>query len=244
MDCPTGLLDPLQVRAQGRSLPSGYRSSNETFTKTAPKNLTLQIAASDNALDFTVDPDLPYVPTDSIRKTVAHKILDANDSIQIYECGSGTHIKRDTALLGSEVCTYCCEFGECGAGGCGCNRMQKPHVRKRYRKIVVQRTTERYRGYDSIPPTVQAMRTPSSMGGLRVVTLGSGACLTDFEILLGLWSSGVQLASFIAIDRAYNHKDAYHEEYHRALNSLGVFFSPMRLLAFHSHHDFVAACER
>ena len=121
--------------------------------------------------------------------------------------------------------------------------MQKPHVRKRYRKIVVQRTTERYRGYDSIPPTVQAMRTPSSEGGLRVVTLGSGACLTDFEILLGLWSSGVQLSSFIAIDRAYNHKDAYHEEYHRALNSLGAFL-PMRVLAFHSHHDFVAACER
>ena len=29
--------------------------------------------------------------------------------------------------------------------------------------------------------------------GLRVVSLGSGGCLTDFEILLGLWASGVRL---------------------------------------------------
>ena len=134
----------------------------------------------DECLEFTVDPTAPYVPTDQMRRTVADRLLaDKRPDLDLlHEPGNGgTKIKSN---LGSLFHALCGDFYECGSPGCGCNRMENPMCRRRYRQIVVQRTEEHCRSVARNQP-------------LRVVTLGSGALLTDFEVLLGLWARGVRL---------------------------------------------------
>ena len=72
--------------------------------------------------------------------------------------------------------------------------------RRRYRQIVVRRTLEQLRRLAREKGAAAGARAaappgypPPEFAGVRVVTLGSGNLLTDFEILLALWKEGVRI---------------------------------------------------
>ena len=193
-----------------------------------------EIVDDDKAIDFTCDEQrrrLPdrTVPTDAIRAAVAGVILKQVDSAQLqshvnqcYEAFDG-----ETRLSRSGLAhnyPFCKDFGECGCSGCGCNRLSHPHGRRRFADMVTR-------------------RAEVVVGGkpVRYVTLGAGSLLTDFEILLGLWSRGLAIESIVAVDEAYSRTHKHHEQYHRALMALGVFFSSARVTAFASSGEYQAA---
>ena len=208
----SGLLDPLQAKA--------YEGTRHLYS-----------TSDDEAHDFTVPEDKPFVPTPSIRESLAATILGGEAS-QLYGLrDNGTRLRREGV---SGAFAFCMDFGECGASDCGCNRLNKPDIRRRFRDLVVTRTDE----------ALRSAQPGADLPGVRLVTLGAGALLTDFEILLGLWSRGLRIESVIAIDSAY---DASHEdsaEYHRALSALAVFFSPARVTAFSSASAYEQAAAR
>ena len=65
-------------------------------------------------------------------------------------------------------------FGECADSSCGCYRLREPRVRGRFRNAIVARTNRQLGGGAPV----------------RYVSIGSGALLTDVEILSGLVESG------------------------------------------------------
>ena len=64
--------------------------------------------------------------------------------------------------------------------------------------------------------------------------------MTDFEILLRLWKSGLRIESFIAIDTAYGHRSQYDP----ALDALAIFFAPCRTFSFASGAKYAEAAGR
>ena len=109
------------------------------------------------------------------------------DETRCFESREGnTRISLDG--VGRQAFAFVREFGECGSPGCGCNRLEAPQCRRHFRELVVARgATE-----------LQA----SEQGAVRLVTLGAGNLLTDFEILLGLWSRGLTIESIVRRRRA------------------------------------------
>ena len=165
------------------------------------------------------------MPSNAMRKSVADKLLKGED----HASAEATHELRDGWIrirpdVGSVFRTHCGDFSECGCSGCGCNRLRQPQGRRRFRQLVARRTEEALRGGV----------------GLRMVTIGSGGLLTDFEILLDLWSQGVVIESVVAIDTAYAGGGGEHA---RALSSLSIFFAPAKIYSFGSSADYLAACE-
>ena len=185
----------------------------------------------DKALNFTCDPEKPFVPTAAIRSEVASAVLKqvgtlAEPSICYEYRGGGISLSKEG--VGARCFAFCRDFGECGCHGCGCNRLQNPNGRRRFREMVVARTES------------DVARNP-----VRFVTIGAGNLLTDFEILLGLWQRGMTIESIVAIDSAYTNTNAPLERdmYHRSLSAIGIFFSPARVTAFGSGNDYVAAAK-
>ena len=180
----------------------------------------LQPHAEYHVKEHTVDEGAPYVPDDRIRRTIAERILTgANAPV------ANTYVNRDgsvrLSLVEKLLATYCHAFGECGGDGCGCNRLKRPHCRQRFRELVATRTAS------------ALLQRP-----VRAVTLGSGELLTDFEILLGLWSRGVAIESVVAIDTSYKADKGSHL---RALDALAVFFAPCRVFSCASAEDYSTA---
>ena len=189
------------------------------------------------AINFTVSASAPYVPSDEIRRKIAQTLPTAStrdlegETKQLYREGSGdTHF----APIGfGNAFSFVQDFGECGSAGCGCSRLRYPDGRFRFRQMVVTRVSERL-----------TRANKALEHGVRVVTIGSGALLTDFEILLGLWSRGLRIESIVAIDMAYGMDQAHFAEYHRALTALAIFFSPASVVAFGSAADYQEAVKR
>ena len=156
-----GLLDTLQLRAS-----SSATDPTKQYTMNA-----------DGALDFTCPDDKPFVPSDSIRRSIANRLgIDGSFTYPKewtkvnYEDRNGS-IRLSQTGLGSQNFTFCSDFGECGAPMCGCNRLNNPSCRERFREMVVARS-------------VEALRTGEhEYSPVRFVTLGAGSLLTDFEVL-------------------------------------------------------------
>lgn len=187
-----------------------------------------------NGTEYTKDPALPYVPSDSQRREVADRLLIK--ALEDDTCES-THEHRDGCVrIKSTVgvfAAYCRDFGECGDTSCGCYRLKQPSGRKRFRSLVAQRTDEAIRADTAL------MHAGQELPGVRLVTIGSGGLLTDFEILLDLWSRGLRIESICAIDTAYKKTDNVEE---RALSALAIFFAPAKVFSFSSSDDYAAAC--
>lgn len=226
------LLDPLQLSAVVSVQPPTRATVAPSLTAraSAAPSAAARLeaaAATDGARDHSVSPSAPYVPSDAIRARVAAHLDSAGYDSDLYELRDGSvRLKKLPP-----VASYCHTFGECGCSGCGCFRLDRPMPRKRFRHLVVSRMETELKGTSS---------------PIRAVTIGSGALLTDFEILLGLWSRGLVVESVVAIDLAYSRKvdNLWRDEYVEALDALAVFFSPCRLTSFGSSNEYVAACSR
>ena len=166
-----------------------------------------------------------YVPTDSMRRAVAAALLDPQDNdgsdIEATHENLSGQVRVSSRIAGCAK-VYCSAFGECADAGCGCYRLKQPQVRRRFRQMVVAKLTQ-----DS--PTA-----------VRIVTVGAGALLTDFEILLDLWRRGVRIDAVVAIDTAYG-DEVFKNEYTEALRALAIFFAPARVFSFGTVSGYVAA---
>ena len=193
-----------------------------------------------NATEHTVDEHVPYVPSDSQRREIAQKLLvealKDDTSASTHELRDGCVRVRKSGLVG----VYCCDLGECGDTKCGCFRLKLPSGRRRFRQLVAQRVDEDLRAAADAQRILHDTNssTGSAAPGVRAVTIGSGGLLTDFEILLDLWSRGQRIESLVAIDTAYDQK-ANRES--RALAAMAIFFAPARVFSFGSSEDFLAA---
>lgn len=185
--------------------------------------------------EYTKDANLPYIPSDSQRSDVAERLLvkalEDDTSASTHEFRDGcVRIKQSAGVFAA----FCRDFGECGDASCGCYRLKQPSGRRRFRSLVAQRTDEAIRAEAAL------VHARQHLPGVRYVTIGSGGLLTDFEILLDLWTRGLRIDSIVAIDTAYKQTDNVEE---RALSALAIFFAPAKVFSFASSDDYVAACE-
>lgn len=147
---------------------------------------------------------------------------------------SRTYEMRNAQVRIAQACAgffWVSEFGECGDSRCGCYRLWRPDVRRRFRENVVKCTLEQL----------------GACGRVRYVTVGSGSLLTDFEILCALRAANLIIASIVAVDTCYDdwRTSTVSEESAptKALRQLGDFFAPATVYAFDSVERFTAACE-
>lgn len=168
-------------------------------------------------------------PTKSEKHEIAQKLQQDE---HLFESRDGAcRIKRLPGLFSR----YCTAFGECDA--CSVSRLQAVEPRQRFHNTVVERELD---------------RVASAPGSVRTVSIGCGGLLTDFKILLALWSRGCTIESFVAIDTGYTDHAFGHgrsrrdyESYMESLAALARFFAPTcRVFSFTSCDDYIAAATR
>mmetsp|Transcript_14152 Transcript_14152/g.23547 ORF Transcript_14152/g.23547 Transcript_14152/m.23547 type:complete len:563 (-) Transcript_14152:205-1893(-) len=190
------------------------------------------------------------LPTDSERKLVRAALLTSPASWSMQHPRSDTHEFRDGQIRVKHgpAFRWASELGECADSRCGCYRLWRPDVRRRFREIVRKVTIEQL--------------TASGSHRVRYVTVGSGQLLTDFEVLCALTEAGCTIDSVIAIDTCYAVKgevpiqpsssptnDATEKDRpavpndtaSAALAQIASFFSPANVFAFSSLERYVDA---
>jgi hypothetical protein len=222
------LLDPLQQAAVSCTPPATTDDSSEG-----------RVISS--STEYSVPKNAKTVPSDELRQSLATTILDpsevdavslGNRTASLYERGEvGVSLRRSKLAVQCQAC----HFGECDDSNCGCYRLTNPQARLRFRQLVAE----------VVDSALRDSSLEQSSLPVRYVTLGSGALLTDFEILLDLWSRGLTIESIVAIDMAYSgdDSDAFFGGYRRALSGLATFFAPARVFSFRHASDYLKAVE-
>ena len=204
--------------------------------------------AAHGAIDWTVL-SKEQTPSSSERREIWRRVLADLPPEETYEHRNGA--VRYRLDWGPSKHWQLQAFGECGDTLCGCCRMAEGRIRQRYSQWVVERAGAALRS--------TASGTPRPV---RLVTLGAGALLTDFEILLGLWMRGHQIESIVAIDVAYppavavpsrpagllqascsTYAGGSSDGHAAALSAAATFFAPARVFSFNSTDDYTAAVE-
>ena len=230
------LIDPLQA-----SVAMGS-TQRQTPVLAKSTDTTGPGARDPAAYEWRTKEDAVYVPSETMICAMCDTLLDdSSNPKETHEIRSGcVRIKES---LSSLFRSYTSALGECGDTSCGCYRLKGPEGRRRFRRLVAQRTEEALRASATLMGDLS-----TSPAGVRMVTIGSGGLLTDFEILLDLRCRGIPIESVVAIDTDYKADIANcHREggsHADALSSLAVFFAPARVVAFSSNEDYIAACEK
>jgi len=177
------------------------------------------------AIDRTVPAHAAAVPSNDTRHCLAASLLA--DGPQTWVESWGKHeLQISSAACPPLLHTLVSELSECGDPKCGCHRLHCPTARQDFQRLVVRRLGEALRG-----------RSPATV---RVVAVGAGMCLTEYEVLLRLWRDGLTIESFIAIDPVYSGLRA-EDRNHRAIMQLATFFGGTRVHTFVDCAAFVAA---
>ena len=167
---------------------------------------------------------------------------------------------RVSPAMGPAATRWASKLGECADCKCGCYRLWRPDVRRRFRATVVSLVQEAMAAAATAPRP------------LRYVTVGSGQLLSDFEILCALCEAGLTIGSVVAVDKHYGaagdapsggakaggvpaakagddqtEASAEPTEWERnassaALAQLAAFFAPARVVAFSSIERYENAC--
>ena len=183
---------------------------------------------------FTASSSSSTGPSPAQYEAIRKFLLESPQSPQAIERHprSHTYEVRNAQVRIARACagfSWVSEFGECGDTRCGCYRLWRPDVRRRFRENVVRCTVEQL----------------GASGQVRYVTVGSGSLLTDFEILCALRASGLTIASIVAVDTCYDFGKEDGAAPAKALRQLGEFFGPMcAVYAFASLERFTSACVR
>jgi hypothetical protein len=164
-------------------------------------------------------------PTVSEKQEIAQGLLQKAQVEHLFEIRDGScRVKQLAGSLGK----YCSSFGECAECSCSLSRLQQDQPRKLFRRTIVEQELGR------VPPP----------RAVRVVSIGCGGLLTDFECLLELWSRGCTIEAFVAIDASYAEYSPGHSDYMESLASLARFFAPdCRVFSFTSSKEYVAAAK-
>lgn len=217
------LLDPVQMQGVFDPRCEICESESRSQPRLPP---SVSIHSEDKAVEHTITPGTlaaHRVPGAKEKREVAQRLLQDSMDTSLYEDrGGACRIKRLPGVLG----THCSAFGECP--GCSVARIRKPEPRQRFRGMLIERE----------------LRTSSSSRPVRAVSIGCGGLLTDFECMLGLWTRGCTIESFVAIDTAYSSGSHDHGEYMQSLRAMAAFFSPCRVYSFSSSEDYIAAARR
>jgi hypothetical protein len=230
---PTPASPPVAAPAQA---PESQRLSNiithtactppgNVATRTAEDLLGSELARGLKPLCFTSEPREGCAIALSLASSVllantAEKTLADTDGMRHPR--SETHEVRDGMVrlqLRPEL-SILSKLGECADRKCGCYRLWRPDVRRRFRQSVCRLVGEQ--------------GSVTAGAGVRYVTLGGGSLLSDAEILCALTRAGRRIESIVAVDTAYeaDHRDS--ERHSAALTQLAAAFAPAAVYAFTS----------
>lgn len=204
----------------------GRPSTPETRThgvRAAPESVQHApafVVNAGGALEFSVPVPVRQEPTDRDR-TNLHRMLGQRSNGSCFECDGGS-----VRFSKAAKAPWCSSLGECGASLCGCYRLTRPRVRGEF-------------------VTMVHTRAKAAVGDtLRYATIGSGCLLTDFEIVLGFWASGVRIESVVAIDPTYGTAESDEAtQARKALAQFATFFAPARVFAFGSVEAYRTAAQ-
>lgn len=123
-------------------------------------------------------------PDSAARAEVERAVLSGTASYALLD----GHVRLSRSN-GVGVSCWTSGLGECGDRRCGCFRLSRPEVRRRFRHFVAALSDEQ-------------MSQRSRMS-VRYMTVGCGQLLADFEIMCDLRSRGYTIESVVAVDTAY-----------------------------------------
>ena len=187
-----------------------------------PDQLKAVIRGDISALDLPVELTQPQ-----------HRGPDARAAAHVCERFSSSAVpfarRHDVAVSGKPVLgvvaggdelldRWTCKLSECGDDACTCCRTQHPHVRRRFRELIVRRTLDAQRH----------ARAPTGGGGVRYASVGSGHCMFDFDVLAALRHAGAPIEQVTLVDPLYGIDGSARD----AAAQLAAFFAPARVYVF------------
>ena len=168
--------------------------------------------------------DKLIIRMDEAAHRVCKVLLGGSPASHLYEldhCSLGPVVRlKHPATMAAGLAA----LGECGDPKCSLQRLERPQRRTAFRELVAASTV-----------ALLAMRSSC----VHYVSVGTGLALFDFEVLLALQKSGLQIGSIVLHDLLYDGQSNAHEE---ALRAFKRFFFPVDVHTFASLGALHAAC--